>query len=90
MLLLLVGSAGNLTEGADGSPDYGMPAASEFWRRTNRGWEWGLEIQHARRVNRLPPITGVHPGVIAGLQVLCCLAAFCLWPTGRGKSAAGR
>ena len=46
------------------------------WRRTNLGWEpssrWGTEIGES---TALPATTGVHPLVVAALQVLASFAA---------------
>lgn len=52
------------------------------WRYTNRGWERLGDIQRTIDASHLPPITGVHPLLVCGLEVLLCIGAFCLFPSG--------
>ena len=55
------------------------------WRRTNRGWERMDAVLEPRHSPRLPPITGVHPLLVAGLEILGCIAAYSVFSTRSGR-----
>lgn len=51
-------------------------ARNDSWRRTNRGWERAEALFRQPLPKTLPSVSGVHPLVIAGLEVLTSIAAY--------------
>lgn len=56
--------------------NHGPLFPSDDWRRTNRGWEHTDSLFLPNESPPLPPITGVHPLVVAGLEILGCIGAY--------------
>ena len=55
-------------------------SSTDDWRRTNRGWERAEVVLPSHLSNRsLPAISGVHPLLVALLEVLGSLGALVLF-----------
>lgn len=86
-LLLAPGTAWSARKEADPArePPYESQLEFDSWRYTRRGWErLPSKRPHGRpATSSLPAITGVHPLVVGGLQILLSLAAFLALETRR-------